>query len=674
MQDFEAMSRAQLAAALKEARRALEGTHSVKESERLYRSLFENTGAATVLYDDDGLIRKCNTKFEFLAGLPKEDILGKRRWTDFVDKAELERMWAYHQQRVREGGTSPKEYTFTFVAHGGEKKHIHVTVGVVEESNARIASLVDISPLKRAEAELYAAKNEFESIFQNSQVGIMLLRGGRTLSRGNQHLADILGYASPEEMAGVSMSQLHLNEHNYREFGEKYYNALSQNEQLQIEYQIRRKDGSAVWCSISGKALDPSDLDKGVIWIIDDISEHKRAEAALREARNDIRDIIDSMPSMLVGVDASGRVTHWNDAARRATGLAPDKARGRRVGALLPWLGDGVCDLLADLRPAGPRTFDSLPVAEDGGTRYKDVTLYPLNGPDRQGAVIIVDDVTERMRMEEVLVQNEKMMSVGGLAAGMAHEINNPLGGVLGAAQNIINRVDPGAAPNRRVGEELGIDVADVHRYLERRGILRFLEGVRESSARAADIVRNMLDFSRASSKEKKPCDLRGLLDDAVQLAAKDYSLRTRHDFKDIAIVREYAPDPPEVPVIASEIKQVFLNLLTNAAQAMDERTRATGDAAITLRIVPKREYVRVDIQDNGKGIDAMERKRVFEPFYTTKAPGEGTGLGLSVSYFIVTRNHGGTLTVESAPGKGTTFSVRLPSCGSPSDIPDPRT
>jgi len=140
--------------------------------------------------------------------------------------------------------------------------------------------------VRKRTREIEAAAYEFESLFNSSQVGMMVLKGGRVFAKGNQRLADILGYATPEELEGISMQALHLTEDKFKEFGEQHYNRLHQGEVLQVEYELRRKDGSAVWCSLSGKALDkyqPGDLDKGVLWIIDDISNRKQAEQELKD-------------------------------------------------------------------------------------------------------------------------------------------------------------------------------------------------------------------------------------------------------------------------------------------------------------------------------------------------------------------------------------------------------
>ncbi len=150
--------------------------------------------------------------------------------------------------------------------------------------NRLYGSLHDITERKRAEEKLENIKLEFQSIFDNSYVGIMVLREGRKLAAGNPRLADIFGYENPEEMVGLSMRRLHLSEEKFREFGENYYARLSNSEQFQVEYQLRRKDGSPVWCSLSGRALYPSNLDHGVIWVIDDITHRKQAEEALHKS------------------------------------------------------------------------------------------------------------------------------------------------------------------------------------------------------------------------------------------------------------------------------------------------------------------------------------------------------------------------------------------------------
>jgi signal transduction histidine kinase len=189
------------------------------------------------------------------------------------------------------------------------------------------------------------------------------------------------------------------------------------------------------------------------------------------------------------------------------------------------------------------------------------------------------------------------------------------------------------------------------------------LEALESAGQRAAKIVNNMLGFSRKSDAHFSSQNLVQLLDEACELASSEYDLKKNYDFRNIAIIRDYDNTVPEVVCDANQIQQVLFNLITNAAQAMADGAHKRSPR-LTLRLAPDGKHVRIDVEDNGPGMDEETRKRVFEPFFTTKEVGVGTGLGLSVSYFIVTENHGGTIEVDSAPGRGARFIIRLPKDG----------
>jgi PAS domain S-box-containing protein len=272
-------------------------------------------------------------------------------------------------------------------------------------------------------------------------------------------------------------------------------------------------------------------------------------------------------------------------------------------------------------------------------------------------------DISERVHMQEVMIQTEKMLSLGGLAAGMAHEINNPLGGILQGAQVVIRRFDAAKKANQDAAQKAGCSMESINAYLVARDILPLLEGVREAGARAAKTVANMLEFSRKTDSGQEPVDLNRLLDKAVELCANDYDLKKQYDFRKINIERQYDAELGLVPCSPTQIEQVVLNLLRNAAQAM--ANLEPGEVRrITLSTHKEDETVRIDIEDTGPGMHEDVRKHIFEPFFTTKGQGVGTGLGLSVSYFIITQNHGGTIQVTSAPGHGAKFTIHLPLAG----------
>ncbi len=393
-----------------------------------------------------------------------------------------------------------------------------------------------------------------------------------------------------------------------------------------------------------------------------EVRERERTEKEALRLRNLLKNVADSMPSLLVVVDNQGRVTQWNPQAEHEFGRAEAQALGLPLADAAPGLASQVENVRMAIATRQPRETLKVPVRRDGHTRYKDITVYPLlEGEEVEGAVLRVDDVTERVRIEEMMVQTEKMMSVGGLAAGMAHEINNPLGGILQAVQNMERRLAPGMPANDKAAESLGTTVQTVRDYLAERNILRMVEGIRDSGMRAARIVQNMLNFSRKSESQMAPQNLNSLLDDTLELASSDYDLKKQYDFRKIRIVREYQPDLPATPCTRTEIEQVLLNLLKNSAQAMALSPVPGREPTIALRTGVREGHALIEVRDNGPGMDEATRKRVFEPFFTTKDPGIGTGLGLSVSYFIITNNHGGEFRVESAPGAGTTFTILLP-------------
>jgi len=300
---------------------------------------------------------------------------------------------------------------------------------------------------------------------------------------------------------------------------------------------------------------------------------------------------------------------------------------------------------------------------KQGGLVWGSITANAVYDASGRFSIIegLVDDVTEQKRMQELMIQTEKMTSVGGLAAGMAHELNNPLGIVLQSLENLERRFSPELPANQRAAREAGVELQAVGRYMVARGISDYLVATRRAAERAAEIIRTMLEFSRTGATAPGPCALPGIVETALELAAKDYDLRRKFDFRTVRIVRELDPATPPVACTAGEMVQVVLNIVKNAAEALATNASADGGPTIWVRTHPDGSFARLAIRDNGPGIDDATRRRVFEPYFSTKGPGEGTGLGLSVAYFIVTQRNSGTITVESTPGQGTEFVIRLP-------------
>ncbi|MCP4215905.1 MAG: PAS domain S-box protein [bacterium] len=426
-------------------------------------------------------------------------------------------------------------------------------------------------------------------------------------------------------------------------------------------FRIRNKEGTIQWMATSWLPIyNTEGAGLGYRTSIYDITARKHAEDELNRLRNLLSNIVNSMPSVLVGVDADGNVTQWNLEAERFTGISATEAQGSTLADVFPLMAGEMEKVKLAIRNRESLKDEKIKSMRDGEVRFADVTVYPLIANGVEGAVIRLDDVTERVRIEEMMIQSEKMMSVGGLAAGMAHEINNPLAGILQNVQVMRNRIKDDLPKNIRTAEECGTKLEVVRNYMEKRGLLTMIESIMESGRRAAQIVDNMLSFSRKSDSRLEPQNMKTLLDKTVDLASNDYDLKKKYDFRQIQLIRDYDDDAPDVLCEGSKIQQVFLNLLKNAAQAMAESER-DEPPKFTLRVKKEDATVRIEIEDNGPGMDEATRKRVFEPFFTTKGVGVGTGLGLSVSYFIITENHKGAMSVESAAGKGTNFIIQLP-------------
>lgn len=311
--------------------------------------------------------------------------------------------------------------------------------------------------------------------------------------------------------------------------------------------------------------------------------------------------------------------------------------------------------------------------------KEKELAVFFVRGMDKQGRVYdlelnssriewdkrsalmtFVRDMTEQTQTRELLFQSEKMLSVGGLAAGMAHEINNPLAGMMQNAQVVVNRLSESLPANDKAAREIGITMADIETYARKRGIHRLFDNIVSAGQIAADIVENMLSFARKSPADKEKCSLEQIVDKTLALLENDFALTDGYDFKQIQILKEYVPELPLVLCGENKIGQVLLNLFKNAAQAMQSVSGKRLDR-ITIRLFREEQMVCCSIKDNGPGMDEAIQKRIFEPFFTTKQPHEGTGLGLSVSYFIITEDHRGQMEVISGPNKGSEFIIRLP-------------
>jgi|GEM_PF-6230440 len=385
------------------------------------------------------------------------------------------------------------------------------------------------------------------------------------------------------------------------------------------------------------------------------------AYTELESRERQYREIFNMATDSLFIVDEKGLIALANPTACETYGYTAEELTGMEISRLVHTdYRHLFSEFMDSMRKNETYHGNAMDIRKDGTTFYTEVRGSRITYMGKPHILSVVRDISERKRTEDLVVQSEKMMTVGGLAAGMAHEINNPLSVIIQGIQATMNRISSGSEKNREVAAGAGIDLNKLERYLEERHINVYFRGMQEAAARAAKIVSSMLNFSRGGST-RISTSLHGIIKESIDMAEKDYSFEKKYDFKHISIKKDYDESIGDIPCVPEEIEQVFLNILKNAAAAMSEKQSEEYTPEIIITTRREQGYAVITIGDNGPGMEEKVKKRVFEPFFTTKSPGSGTGLGLSVSYFIVTSNHHGTIEVESESGRGTVFTIKLP-------------
>jgi PAS domain S-box-containing protein len=356
--------------------------------------------------------------------------------------------------------------------------------------------------------------------------------------------------------------------------------------------------------------------------------ESKASE--LMQLRSYSENVVESINLGVAVVSASGEITVWNSSMTTLTGIPKDEAEGRLISEALPaeladaleevkdgsdWLVDGV-----------RRIYKAHIKLGEGKVRLLNVVLTPFISVDsvNTGTLLVLDDITDKVRLENQLQQAEKLSSIGLFAAGLAHEVNTPLAGISSYAQMLIDETSS----------------SDPRRDL--------LERIEMQTFRASEIVNNLLNFARFSDSDFEEVNINNLMMDTLSLL--------EHQFRNSRVEIDLDCDPtlPRTIGNGGKLQQVFMNLFLNAKDSMPKGGR------LSIRTFKRASELFIEVNDTGTGISREDIKRIYDPFFTTKSVGEGTGLGLSVSYGII-QEHSGRISVESELGKGTTFSVALP-------------
>ena len=390
-----------------------------------------------------------------------------------------------------------------------------------------------------------------------------------------------------------------------------------------------------------------------------EIAVRRGIETQLTNTQFLLDDIINAMPSALFVLDENLHIIQSNELAGEWLGQAYQQLTGKDLLQLIPEL-EPFVDELHDTHK-GIRKKERFIIRSFRSGKVFDLILYPLTGQQQARQVLRIDDETRRQQLEEKMVQSEKMATVAGLAAGVAHEINNPLGAILQNLQNIRRRLQPGLNANQQAAERNQLQLEQLQQYLADRDITQFMDNIQQAGERAAEIVSNMLTFSRTEQNQKLRCDLNVLINDTLTIAQGEKNLRG------ILLDFEPAGHAVECEILAGELEQVLLNLVVNAGQVLQpfktdkQHNQPHWKPRIKIRAFYQGQQAIVTVEDNGPGIPVNNVGRIFEPFFTTKDVGEGTGLGLFISWLIVTSHHQGKIRYFSSPLDGAGFEIRLP-------------
>lgn len=452
---------------------------------------------------------------------------------------------------------------------------------------------------------------------------------------------DLTGYPAEEVIENRKISYGNLIHPDDRKYvKEEIENRIKKRQSFQLTYRITTPSGQEKWVWEQGVAVFSNGDDVVALeGFITDITQLKNVEANLKKVQNYLYNVVNSMPSILIAIDSEEKVTMWNIEAEKKIGTKENSAIGRKLHELLPYLEEEMEKIMKSIRETKVESTSKTLRNKDGKPRYEEITIFPLKTNGEEGAVIRIDDVTERVKLEEALQQNRKMDAVGKLAGGVAHDFNNMLAGILNSAELLEMKMDPSDK------------------------LVKYIRIIKDAGIQAADLTRKLLDFSRKSIPSYKAISIHEAIGKSVELLKKSIDRRIEIEIKFEALNDTIIAD-------SSQIQTVFLNLGINSAHAMPNGGRLTISTSTveldrsfldtTTFEVDSGPHILVAVEDTGTGIPAEIMDKIFDPFFTTKKRGEGTGLGLASVYGIVTR-HKGAVSVYSEVGRGTVFKIFLP-------------
>jgi PAS domain S-box-containing protein len=600
--------------------------HMISKSQQGFRDLIDSFDDILLALSLDGEIRAANRSFADFVGLPFQEIIGlsvthflhdetgitEEQLVRDIERFVERRFWSGTLQvRLKKTGSV---HHFECVAHA-----------MVRENKVHGLTILarDITSQRRSEAR-------FTELFETLQEGIYIVTPDDKILEVNPALVRMLGYSSKEELLAKRVSDIFVDEEQRTAIAREVNRQPAPEGR---EITLRRKDGQSLICLNTASAVrDVSGKIVRYQGALADITERRAIEKRLYQQQEFARRLIDSFPDLIFVVDTERRYTFVSPKVKEVLGYEPQEAIGLVFGDRTHVEERAALLQVFDELVKGKQNFASIEIRarhKQGDWRRLRCHFSPLFDESGKidGVVISGRDITEVKRLEEQLIQAEKLAAMGQMLAGVAHELNNPLTAILGASELLRDRS--------------GVD----------ENTKRQLDMTHRQARRAARIVQNLLEFSRPAAPQKKTLDLNAIVDRTLQLH--------EHSLKRNAIEVDFRQFPGLHPIIgdANQLIQVFLNLISNAEQAIRE-VRPSG--RIQIRVGQFSHRVFATVQDDGVGIKPEVLAKIFDPFFTTKRPGGGTGLGLSICMSII-REHGGDIEAEGVPAGGAAFTVYLP-------------
>jgi PAS domain S-box-containing protein len=505
----------------------------------------------------------------------------------------------------------------------------------------------DISHRKDQEYRLETSRESFRSLFEHVAVGVYISSKEGKFLDANPALLDMLGYTDKNEFL-----RLDLARDIYRQAEERArFQEMIEKSGRVIDYEVdfRKKDGTPITVLLTAHVrYDPSGKILGYEGICADQSMRKQMEQELKKANDFLNNIIQSAPNAIMGTNMQGDIIIWNQGAEETLGYPAAETIGAiNVKGLYPeGMARQVMQMMRSRDYGGRGKLRSYPMtfkAKDGRAVEGNLSasiLYDDAGREMASVGIFVD-LEEQLSMErqlhrtqEQLLQSEKLAAMGRLTSQIAHELNNPLYGIMNTLELMKSEIPVG---NKR---------------------RKLLDMSLSETVRVTDMLRKMLSFSKPDQEQRTPVDINTILDEILLLHEKQL---WEHSIK---VVHSFGSNLGKVKASKNQLRQVFLNLISNARDAMPEGGR------LTVATEGDDYFIHITVADNGVGIKKEHLGLVFETFFTTKTDSvKGVGLGLSVCYGFI-KDHGGDIKVDSRPGEGTTFTISLPVCRQQTESP----